>query len=60
MIFLAVGDRTVDSVLWVPGEAHGKDIYGVEADIPVSDESANTAAIDALRDELVASGVLPA
>jgi hypothetical protein len=57
---MSVGDTTEDSVIWVPGESAGKDIYGETAALPVdADTGEIDTAIDALHDRLVASGVLP-
>ena len=62
------GDRTRDSILWVPGESTGRDYTGATVAVPASgnlDEEAiaSTAYTDtkvnALKTRLVASGVLP-
>lgn len=67
---MSVGDTTEDSIIWVPGEATGKDIYGISSSLPsdllstVSGTAglASTAYVDsavtALTNRLVASGVL--
>jgi hypothetical protein len=67
---VAVGDTTASSILWVAGEATGKDIYGAVHALPVDIEvtlsggagdyaASARAAVVALQARLVASGYLP-
>lgn len=61
---MSVGDTTADSIIWVPGETGGKNIYGSSVSAPTTgnqDEGETFAeeAVDALHDRLVASGILP-
>ncbi len=64
---MAAGDNTATSIIWVPGESAGKDIYGVAHALPANEDAAGStaaqvyadAAVDVLHDRLVASGILP-
>jgi len=53
---MAAGDNTADSIIWVPGEAAGKDIYGQSATLPVGRDSYTDAEI---ASAILVSGGVP-
>lgn len=60
---MAVGDRTADSIIWVPGETTGKTYTGASVSAPTTSNQTEGQtyadnAVDVLHDRLVASGIL--